>query len=284
MLTASVLPPHPALSELIQNYTLCLSESPKVKMGFPLYAHHETSIGFFLGDTSIHIKNQDTGNETENASKAFLFGLSTHCKESMTSAGNYNTFTIEFTPNGFHKLFGIAAHEISNSILPAGEVIGNGVENLYEQLLNSTSGIDMVAFANKFLLNFLNRKKAAYTNEGITQIAYHLVTKGEMGTISQYAYNANMSIRNFERRFTEQVGTSPKLFCRLLRFNSALKYKISNPEINWTDLAYEFAYYDNMHLIKEFKQFTNTSPAILLKENPGFVDNGCYKIRPLLNG
>jgi AraC-like DNA-binding protein len=89
-----------------------------------------------------------------------------------------------------------------------------------------------------------------------------------------------MSVRNFERRFGEQVGTSPKLFCRLLRFNKAFKSKINVPEKNWSDIAYECGYYDSLHLIKEFKQFANASPTALFNENPNFkeieLDNWVY--------
>lgn len=147
----------------------------------------------------------------------------------MTFEGNYNTFIIEFKPNGFYKMFGIPASEICNNTFPANEVIGNGTEHLYEQLLHAAGAPEMVLYAEKFLLGFLNRQKAVYINEGITKISYQLLTNLS-SNISQYALGANMSLRNFERRFEEQVGTSPKLFCRLLRFNTAIKFKMTHPE------------------------------------------------------
>lgn len=280
MLTTSLILPHPALNDFINSYTLCTHKSLNVNMTFPLYAHHETSIGFFLGDTSLQIKNYTTKVVTESTSKVFLFGLSTNCKEAMASTGNYTTFTIEFKANGFSKMFGISANEITDNNFPANEVIGSGVTHLYEQLLHTKSAQQMVAFADKFLINTINRKKSTYINEGITKISSYLLTNTTITNISQYAYHANMSLRNFERRFVEQVGTSPKLYCRLLRFNSALNFKISNPKKNWAEIADVFSYYDTMHLIKEFKQFTNSSPTMLLDDNPDFISNSCYKIQP----
>lgn len=65
-----------------------------------------------------------------------------------------------------------------------------------------------------------------------------------------------------------------QLFCRLqLHFNEAFKSKISFPEMSWNGIAYENGYYD-MHLIKEFKQFANASPAVLFHENPDSRDVG----------
>ena len=88
-----------------------------------------------------------------------------------------------------------------------------------------------------------------------------------MLSIEQYAYKANMSVRNFGRRFTEQVGVSPKLYCRLLRFNNAVNAKLKQPQSIWTSIAYECGYYDQMHMIKDFKEFSNVNPSALFPSN-----------------
>jgi hypothetical protein len=55
-----------------------------------------------------------------------------------------------------------------------------------------------------------------------------------------------MRIRQFERRFAEQLGLPPKRFARIVRFNAALKAKMTAPGRLWTDIAHEFGYYDQM--------------------------------------
>ena len=76
-----------------------------------------------------------------------------------------------------------------------------------------------------------------------------------------------MSVRTFERRFIEQVGISPKLYSKLLRFNDASLMKSMHPEKSWTSIAYECNYYDQMHLIKDFKQFSGYTPTEFFIEN-----------------
>jgi AraC-like DNA-binding protein len=280
MLSASQILPHPSLAEFVRSFTLCAHSSANVNIGFPLYAHHETTIGFFLGDTSIQISNQTSKAVTKSKSNVFLFGLSTSCKEAMASNGDYRTFTIEFEPNGFFKMSGVPANEIADNNFSASEVMGNGINRLYHRLLHATNEKEMVALANRFIISTLKRRKKTYANDGITKISPFLLANSTMTTISQYACDANMSLRNFERRFIEQVGTSPKSYCRLLRFNAAFNFKLSNPGKCWADIADVFGYYDSMHLVKEFKQFTNFSPAMLLDDNPGFITNSCYKVYP----
>lgn len=280
MLTAYSILPHPVLNDIIHNYTVCKSGGDNINMTFPLYANHATSLGFFIGDTAIQIKNPNIKNETESIGKVLLLGLSICYKGTMTFQGNYHTFTIEFKPNGFYKVFGIPANEICNNIFPANEVIGNSVEHFYKQLINAWGAQEMALFADIFLVGCLNKQKRSYVNDGITKIFHHLSINWNTTNIAQYAYQANMSLRNFERRFGEQVGTSPKQYFRLIRFTRALKFKMTHPGKSWTDVAYEYGYYDNMHMIKEFKQFSHASPTALFKKNPGILNRSCYKVFP----
>lgn len=273
MLTTSLILPHPALSDFIYNYAVCqLHES--INLTYPSFANHETTLGFFLGDSPILLKDSKPEGERKSISKICLFGLVTEFAGNVQFKGRCDTFLIEFKPNGFNKLFRIPASKICNTNYPATEIIGREVAHLYEQLGNATSLEEKVHFADNYLLDIINRQDAAYINDGITKISQQLLSNSYSGNISEYAYKANMSIRNFERRFSEQVGISPKLFCRLLRFSKAFKAKISFPEMNWLDIAYESGYYDTMHLIKEFKQFANASPAMLFHENPDFMEVG----------
>ena len=273
MLTTSLILPHPALNDFIYNYAICNIQE-NINLTYPWFANHETSLGFFLGDTPVLIKTSNPEGERKSISKICLFGLVTEFAGTVHFKGICNTFLIEFKPNGFNRLFKVPANEICNTTFPASELIGKEIAYLYEQLLNATSLEEKVCFADNYLLNIINSQKALYSNDGITKISYQLLNNSHRGNISEYANKANMSVRNFERRFSEQVGTSPKLFCRLLRFNKAFKTKISFTKLSWTDIAYESGYYDTMHLIKEFKQFANASPATLFHENPDFMDVG----------
>ena len=272
MLTTTLILPHPSLNDFISNYSLCTSGTANLNMSLPWFAHHDTSLCFFLGDTPVQIRNTNIDNPTESTNKVCLCGLMTHCKGTTTFKGNYKTFIIEFKLNGFNKMFGIPASKICNNTYPAIEVIGNEVKDIYEHLLNASNVKEMVWVADRFLMNFLSRQKATYKNEGITKIAHQLLSNNNTTTIPHYATYANMSIRNFERRFSEQVGTSPKLFCKLIRFNRAINCKLIDPKKSWTDIAYECGYYDGMHMVKEFKQFSNASPAALFNNNSWLIN------------
>ena len=71
-----------------------------------------------------------------------------------------------------------------------------------------------------------------------------------------------LSPRQFRRRFREQVGITPKLFHRIRRFQRALGIVGT---VTFADAAALCGYYDQSHLIRDFRQFTGESPASWLK-------------------
>src|SRR5678815_1036701 len=78
--------------------------------------------------------------------------------------------------------------------------------------------------------------------------------------IEQIASLACLSIRQFERVSKERVGFSPKLFSRLVRFSSAYRMRENFPLLSWTSIAYDCGYFDQMHLIRDFKEFAGVAP------------------------
>jgi hypothetical protein len=52
----------------------------------------------------------------------------------------------------------------------------------------------------------------------------------------------------------------PKLFERIARFEAALDTKGRSATKSWTDVAHEFGYYDQMHMVHDFGEFTDKTP------------------------
>jgi AraC-like DNA-binding protein len=72
------------------------------------------------------------------------------------------------------------------------------------------------------------------------------------------ARQANLSPRQFRRRTIEHAGLTPKQLCRILRFQRALK--LARTGLAWAQVAAECGYYDQSHLIRDFREFTGAPP------------------------
>jgi AraC-like DNA-binding protein len=84
-------------------------------------------------------------------------------------------------------------------------------------------------------------------------------SKGRI-SIEGLASALQISARQLERKFTHRVGLSPKTFCRLARFHHAKSLLESAHEPSGCDLAYACGYYDQTHLIQEFRLFSGQTP------------------------
>jgi transcriptional regulator GlxA family with amidase domain len=69
-----------------------------------------------------------------------------------------------------------------------------------------------------------------------------------------------LSYKQFKRVFAEYTGANPKDWLRTVRFQKALYTLQTQPAISLAQLACECGYYDQPHLIKEFKTFSGYTP------------------------
>ncbi|TXJ23716.1 MAG: AraC family transcriptional regulator [Chitinophagaceae bacterium] len=68
-----------------------------------------------------------------------------------------------------------------------------------------------------------------------------------------------LSTRQFERNFKEFAGFSPKLYSRIIRFQSAIE-QYGQTGKSLTEIAYDCGYYDQSHFIHDFKEFSGLHP------------------------
>jgi AraC-like DNA-binding protein len=72
------------------------------------------------------------------------------------------------------------------------------------------------------------------------------------------ARQAGMSERQFRRRCLEESGLAPKQLCRVLRFRRACA--LGERGLPWGLIAAEAGYFDQAHLIRDFREFTGNTP------------------------
>jgi len=82
--------------------------------------------------------------------------------------------------------------------------------------------------------------------------------------MSTLAAECFLSLRQFERRFKQCIGVSPKVFARLLRFEALLDSWIQGPAISLTDVSSRLGYHDQAHVIHEFKTWAGCTPTAFL--------------------
>jgi AraC-like DNA-binding protein len=75
-----------------------------------------------------------------------------------------------------------------------------------------------------------------------------------------------VSERHLRRLFRETIGVSPKAFAKVTRFRRAVRAARAENHANWAAIAAEAGYYDQAHLIGEFRAIAGVTPRALLGE------------------
>ena len=122
---------------------------------------------------------------------------------------------VRFRPHGITRLLGLPAHLLTGLVVPLADVS----RDLYNQLeclreLDSTAQQLMVV--DRVLQSFGERDNAADCQ--IAVAVNSIMQADTVPAVSNVAAVVGLSLRQFQRRFKDEVGIAPKLFCRIQRF------------------------------------------------------------------
>jgi transcriptional regulator GlxA family with amidase domain len=79
--------------------------------------------------------------------------------------------------------------------------------------------------------------------------------------VGDLASHLDLSARQIERVFRDEVGISPKLFLRIVRFQEVLgAIRGGAGETGWAEVAAAHGFYDQAHFIRDFKTFAGRPP------------------------
>jgi AraC-like DNA-binding protein len=278
MVTTSEICPSPALAPFVRCYSYIEFDTKGFNFIRPTSAVHEIALTFHFKATPLRFVNGQLA-QSFDSTYGGVIGLFTQGNGDLVFNGHFIFFEVMFKPNGFNKIFGIPPREVNNQLVFAENIFVADTKFFYEQLCEAKSLNEMCSRADAFLSSHLDKQKTIY-NDSITAVSNIIVKKAGMVNVDALAYDANMSIRSFERHFIEQVGLPPKLFCNITRFNHALALRFKNPHMDWTCIALSCGYYDQNHLIKDFKKFAGDTPSIVQKQSHLGKVNYTSKVEP----
>jgi AraC-like DNA-binding protein len=190
-----------------------------------------------------------------------FFGTQTRSLGYFSFTGSVLAFGIFLRPFASWELFRIPPAQFADQNFEGREVFGPWIMELWQKLGECESFRDRVRLAAETLLPFAERA----TPQTKTMAAARSLLQVNCGMrIEDVARESCMSIRSFERKFVGEIGLSPKLFARLRRFQMALDRK-RTLRTRWLDVARDLGYFDQMHMVKEFRAFGGEAPSQLLE-------------------
>jgi len=106
-----------------------------------------------------------------------------------------------------------------------------------------------------------------------------LVARGGRLAIDRVAAHYGLSRQRFARRFQESAGLSPKLFGRIVRFQGLVYTLLSRDVSQWASVAPEAGFFDQAHMINEFRSLAGAPPTVFFQPHDLSMDPGLVTLR-----
>ncbi|MNV74997.1 DNA-binding transcriptional activator FeaR [compost metagenome] len=148
-------------------------------------------------------------------------------------------------------------------------------------MLNAPDHRSRIAIIETFLTNKLS---TCLSIDPLIQQSLDLIyTNRGLSPISELYKTLQISERQLERKFKENIGISPKYFSNIIRLQFFLKlYRTTSVKKNLTEIAYESGYYDQAHFIREFRKRVGLSPGQYIFKTNRLAVN-LVQLTPLLS-
>jgi AraC-like DNA-binding protein len=271
------------LRRYVRGYRMQRARVQGEPLRYPFVASPNLILAFYFRNP-YQVKFRDSGRQ-EPGLRAAIVAPQVQCTMDLAISGDFEGFSILFQPGGFYHLFGVPTWKVTGRVWDIAGVLGDKASLLEAGLAGVASFEDRIRVAEQFLLSYpathlagdsAGRRRASASNkpgktrEKTQQIAHEVARMAGSHRVAELAQAAGYSERQLERLFLTELGMTPKLYARITRFQAALRAKLTGEGESWTDIAHRFGFYDQMHLVREFRSLGGAAPTELIRQY-GFI-------------
>ena len=175
------------------------------------------------------------------------------------------------------NVFGVPAPTLVNQIVALDELWSrNDVERLLDTVCERPLPQALVWLRD----TVLGRLAPVVHRWPLERSAAQLIT-ARRGSISigAIATSCSISRQRLARGFHDATGLSPKLFARMVRFQGLVHALLSNDVTVWASVASDTGFYDQAHMINEFRDFAGAPPTTFFKPHDPAIDPSHIQLR-----
>ena len=166
---------------------------------------------------------------------------------------------VHFKPGGAFPFVQPPMHELRNIEAPLDALWGGVAREFRERLGEASSDEKQFAIVEQVLTTraadrLRHHPAVAFGLREFTHVPH-------VRTIAEVSQRIGMSQRRFIEVFAEETGLTPKMFCRIRRFQVAIRRAHKSACIDWATLALDCGYFDQAHFIHDFREFSGLTPS-----------------------
>lgn len=215
-----------------------------------------TEVLFALGETHWLRDRFDPANDRAYT-RAFVSGLQQR-PLAVESPPDAEMAGVRLRPAGAAAFLRDSPATIAGAVIDLDALLGAGVESLRDQLASLRDlrrrALRLAAAVERHLA------AARPAAPAIRMALAALARSGGTTPIRELVAASGWSHRHFAARFRAEVGLAPKAYARIARFEAAFARLQSLARPRWAEFAAEQGYFDQAHLIRDFRELAGATP------------------------
>lgn len=247
--------PHTALRSVVRSFEERYGVLGSDVLTWPLTARPHQIIDIYLCDP---FRLRLDGGPLQAAPETVVVGPQGSRRIQLYASGEIHIFNILLQPAALNRLVGVDMTSLVNEGIPARDVLGKRAVLLSDAVRLAADFDSRVAAAERWFGTMLDDGSAPDAIDLTSRVL--LESRGRV-RIDRLVKQSGLSARHFQRRFTTQVGLSPKLYARTVRFDATLTSHRNEPAKPWTGIIHEAGYFDQAHFIRECHALVGVGPS-----------------------
>lgn len=163
---------------------------------------------------------------------------------------------ITFEYAGMYQVLNLPLIEFCDESISIKEVPNNFLNKLELRLQESKNAKEIVSILNREFIQYF--KNSNIDNECLRFT--NIINSTDVNSLALLLNVSQFNYKYLERRFKKYIGITPKKYFKLKRYLAFYESWLKHDDYNYVDLVYEFGFFDQNHLIKDFKSVLKHSP------------------------
>ncbi|MDF2671690.1 MAG: AraC family transcriptional regulator [Paenibacillus sp.] len=174
-------------------------------------------------------------------------------------------FAIRFFPGGAHALMGVPLSEFTNAQHYLDAIWPEAAQETGYRIFEEQSFEAKIRIMEQYLLSHM-QTNGIMNNSLMDNLLHRIFISGGRISVQELAAREVISSRQMNRLFYQWIGVGPKKFSEVVRFQAVLNDIRRLPQVDGLSLAWNHGYFDQAHMIRDFKRFYGDSPLTAAKE------------------
>lgn len=216
------------------------------------------------GEAELIVRLSDTRGD------AYVIGTRLHVLQKGGTDVPPLAIAVRFKAGGAYPFFGVPMAELTDRVVNLDTLWGAEGARLRERMHDSLSLAEKVTVLETALTERLRRGDVFEpASSHVVRRAVRAISQSpELPRVSALARGLGVSERQLRRAFDDVVGLGPKVYARVVRFQRAMRASKHSATPDWGAIAAATGYYDQAHLISDFRSLTGVTPVALLRAAP----------------